>query len=106
MDYDPYATPDLKVIQQKAEQRRYEQVNRLKNSENQKLLKDALEDLSGEDSPPEIPKKMFGPGENTNVPSRVSVESQEHSQTGGSENSLDASKKKVSVYFFSICDLE
>ena len=31
----------------------------LKTSENQKLLKDALQDLSGDESPPEVPKQNF-----------------------------------------------
>ena len=62
----------------------------LKSSENQKLLKDALEDLSGDESPPEIPKQNFGMSE---VQSKLSVGSQELSQQGGSKVSLGSTNK-------------
>lgn len=74
-----YATPDPEVVKMKARQRRLEQQNLLKSSENQKLLKDALEDLSGDESPPEIPKQKF---DEEDEPSRVSVGSNDLSQQG------------------------
>lgn len=54
-----YATPDPELIQMKARRRHLEEQSMLKTSENQKLLKDALQDLSGDESPPEIPKQNF-----------------------------------------------
>lgn len=63
-----YATPDPEIVQMKAQRRHLEEQSMLKTSENQKLLKDALQDLSGDESPPEIPRKNF----TEKVPSRVS----------------------------------
>ena len=56
----------------KSKRRQLEEQSILKNSANQKLLKDALEDLSGDESPPEIPKQNFG----VKVGKAPSVESQ------------------------------
>lgn len=57
--FSPYAVPDPEVVKMKAQRREMEEQNILKSSENQKLLKDALQDLSGDESPPEIPKQNF-----------------------------------------------
>ena len=51
--FAPYAVPDPEIVKTKAEKRQRE------TSENQKLLKDALQDLSGGESPPEIPKRAY-----------------------------------------------
>lgn len=58
-DDNLYSTPDPEIVKMKSEKRQLEERNLLKSSENQKLLKDALEDLSGDESPPEIPKQNF-----------------------------------------------
>ena len=54
-----YATPDPEIVKMKTQRRHLEEHNMLKTSENQKLLKDALQDLSGDESPPEVPKQNF-----------------------------------------------
>lgn len=73
MEFNPYSVPDPEVVRLKAERRKYEEQNPLKTSENQKLLKDALQDLSGDESPPPIPK---APDLVDQVPSQLSVGSQ------------------------------
>ena len=80
-EFAPYATPDPEIVKMKSKRRQLEEQNILKNSENQKLLKDALEDLSGDESPPEIPKQNFG----VEVRKVPSVESQSPS---GSTNKV------------------
>ena len=91
--FAPYATPDPEVVRMKAKRRELEEQDMLKSSENQKLLKDALEDLSGDESPPEIPKQNLNGEDVHGVPSRVSVGSHELSQQGGSKASLGSSIK-------------
>lgn len=71
--FAPYATPDLEIIKMKSKRRALEEQSILKSSENQKLLKDALEDLSGDESPPEIPKQSFSSEEVGQKPSEVSI---------------------------------
>lgn len=79
----------------KAEQRILEEQKMLKSSENQKLLKDALEDLSGDESPPEIPKQNFSNEDIQGVPSQVSVGSHKFSDQGESKVSLGSSEKVI-----------
>lgn len=75
-DFNPYSTPDPEIVKLKAERRKLEEQSLLKSSENQKLLKTALEDLSGDESPPEIPKQAFSSEDTVKSPSQISVGSQ------------------------------
>ena len=83
--FNPYAIPDPDIVRKKVERRKMEEQNRFKSSENQQLLKDALQDLSGDESPPEIPTKKFLPEETVKVSSQVSVGSQEKKIQKGSK---------------------
>jgi hypothetical protein len=85
-DTDAYPIPDPEVVNAKSKR---EEQNILKSSENQKLLKDALEDLSGDESPPEIPIANEGQG----IPSQVPVASHELPQQEGSMTSVGSSTK-------------
>lgn len=92
--FDPYSVPDPKVVSKKVERRKMEEQNMLKSSENQKLLKDVLQDLSGDETPPEIQKqRLNGAEEDGKIQSLVSVGSQGRGQSGGSEHSLKTSSK-------------
>lgn len=79
--FHPYSVPDPEVIKLKAERKKFEEQNMLKSSENQKLLKDALQDLSGDESPPEIPKRS---DQVDKIPSQLSVGSRGSRQSFGS----------------------
>ncbi len=78
-EFHPYSVPDPEVVRLKAERRKYEEQNMLKSSENQKLLKDALQDLSGDESPPPVPK---GSDQVDKVPSQLSVGSRGSNKVG------------------------
>ena len=80
--YSTYAVPDPEVVKMKAARREMEEQEALKTSANQKLLKDALQDLSGDESPPEVPKQNFAGEEEQVVQSgsRVSVGSSKGSR--------------------------
>ncbi len=73
--YNPYSVPDPEIVKTKAEKRQMEA------SQNQKLLKDALQDLSGDDSPPQIPKRSYGDDNSNNIPSKVSLNSNKSSSS-------------------------
>ena len=81
IEFNPYSIPDPEVVRLKADRRKYEEQDILKSSENQKLLKDALQDLSGDESPPAIPKRS---DQVDKVPSQLSVGSRGSQQSFGS----------------------
>ena len=101
--FAPYATPDPEVVKMKAQRRQLEEQNLLKNSENQKLLKDVLQDLSGDDSPPEIPKQNFVAEDDQKVTSRSSVGS---SNLSTSKESQKVGLATISFAFYLIVILQ
>lgn len=92
--FAPYAVPDPEVVKMKAKRRELEEQDMLKSSENQKLLKDALEDLSGDESPPQIPKQRFPIEDAKDQPSQISAQLDDTKTTRqeGSKTSLESNK--------------
>lgn len=96
--FNPYSTPDPDIVQMKAEKRQQDEQNRLKTSENQQLLKNALQDLSGDESPPEVPKWKLISGRNAKVPSQVSG-SQDQTSSVGTTSSTKVCVLSIVVIF-------
>ena len=99
-EFTPYAVPDPEVVKMKVKRR---EQDLLKSSENQKLLKDALEDLSGDESPPEIPKQNFPiedvkgdtPKQMDGSKTSISSNQQEGSKTSVESNKVSYSSEWV-----------
>ena len=91
--FNPYAVPDPDIVRMKAERKLQE------TSENQKLLKDALQDLSGDESPPQIPKRKYGQGDNE--ASKASLDSFSKASPASSSKQIKHSSKVSTSYFSS-----
>jgi len=86
--FNPYAIPDPEIVKMKTDRKLQE------TSENQKLLKDALQDLSGDESPPQIPKRNYG--QDDNEPSKASLDSFSKASTTSSSKEINKPSSKVS----------